>query len=76
MIAGMPLVDSSVWFTLTEAAAFLGVTKGRVAALVRDGRFKSERVGRSVFVLRSQVEAYRQSPRKPGRPPTKPKRGK
>lgn len=72
----MPLVDPKVWFTMVDAAAFIGVTKGRVAKLIADGRLRSDRAGRTVYVLIADAEAYRASPRKPGRPATKPKKRK
>jgi excisionase family DNA binding protein len=51
--------------TLTEAAALLDVERHTVARWIRDGRFKSERVGGVVLIERGvvQAEAKRMSSR-------------
>ena len=52
-----------------EAAQELGVTRRRVQALIRSGRLKAEKVGRSYVIRPYDLEAVRC--RKPGRQPKK-----
>lgn len=62
------------WMPMADAAKLLGVSKVQVSRLVKSNRIVSQRMGVMVLVSRESVEAYRDSPRKPGRPPTKAKR--
>lgn len=62
------------WMPMADAAKLLGVSKVQVSRLVKANRIVSQRIGVMVLVSRDSVEAYRASPRKPGRPPTKAKR--
>lgn len=76
IVPGMPLIDPSIWFTLTEAADYLSLTKTRVSVLVRQGRIPYERVNRMIYIKRSDAETFKSIPRMPGRPAAKPKRGR
>lgn len=69
----MPLIDPSIWFSLTDAAAFLGLTKTRVSVLVREGRIPHERVGRMVYIRRDDAAAFKAIPRQSGKPRAQPK---
>jgi excisionase family DNA binding protein len=55
------------FFTTTTAAAELGVTPGRVCAMIAAGRLKATRVGRDWLIRPKELDAVRN--RKAGRPP-------
>lgn len=52
--------------TTTEAAAALGVSRRRVNELIKLGTLKATKPGRDWDVDPTSVEAYKNSPRKPG----------
>jgi excisionase family DNA binding protein len=52
--------------TTAEVAAALQVTRRRVLELIRLGTLKAEKFGRDWQVDSASVEAYKNSPRKPG----------
>lgn len=54
-------------FTTAEAAAELGVSRRRVLELIKLGTLIAQKRGRDWQVDSASVEAYRVSPRKPGR---------
>jgi excisionase family DNA binding protein len=56
------------FFTTTTAAAELGVTPGRVCAMIAAGRLQATRVGRDWLIRSKALNAVRD--RKPGRPPS------
>jgi excisionase family DNA binding protein len=70
----MTKINLPDWMPMADAAKLLGVSKVQVSRLVKSNRIVSQRIGVMVLVSRESVEAYRDSPRKPGRPATKPKR--
>lgn len=51
-----------------DTADLLGVTDGRVRQLVQDGRLPAMRVGRTLAIRESDVFAFREADRQPGRP--------
>jgi excisionase family DNA binding protein len=53
--------------TTTTAAAKLGVTPGRVRAMIAAGRLQATRAGRDWLIEPKALAAVRE--RKPGRPP-------
>jgi excisionase family DNA binding protein len=55
--------------TTAEAAALLSVSRPRVLALIHLGTIKAEKHGRDWQVDPASVEAYKNSPRKPGARP-------
>ena len=64
------------FFTTTTAAVELGVTPGRVCAMIAAGRVDATRLGRDWLIHREAIDAVRD--RKPGRPParqTRPAKG-
>jgi excisionase family DNA binding protein len=54
-------------FTTATAAAELGVTPGRVRAMITSGRLRATLAGRDWLIASKALEAVRD--RKPGRPP-------
>lgn len=62
----MPLVNPAEWFSLSEAAEYLSLTKARVSVLVREGRIPHERIARMVFIRIADAEAFKSVPRPPG----------
>jgi excisionase family DNA binding protein len=56
-------------YTTTTAAAELGVTPGRVRAMITAGRLKAIRAGRDWLIEPKALAAVRE--RKPGRPATR-----
>lgn len=62
------------YFTLADAAKLLKVSKAQVSRLIKDGRIEAVRPGGPmVLVLRASAANYKDTRRKPGRPPaTKP----
>jgi excisionase family DNA binding protein len=54
--------------TTAEAAAALQVTRRRVQELIRLGTLKAKKRGRDWMIDPASVEAYKNSPRKAGRP--------
>lgn len=64
--------NSQDLISVTEAADRLGVTRGRVAQLISEGRLPASKVGH-VFVIQAQdLELVKD--RRPGRPPNPPKK--
>jgi excisionase family DNA binding protein len=61
-------------FTTTTAAAELGVTPGRVRAMIAAGRLKANRAGRDWLIEPKALATVRD--RKPGRPATPNKGGR
>jgi excisionase family DNA binding protein len=55
------------FFTTTTAAVELGVTPGRVRAMIAAGRLQATLAGRDWLIERQSLDAVRD--RKPGRPP-------
>jgi excisionase family DNA binding protein len=53
--------------TTTSAAVELGVTPGRVRAMIASGRLRATLAGRDWLIAPAALEAVRD--RKPGRPP-------
>ena len=54
---------------IEASAVILGVTIGRIRALIRDGRFRAVRMSTAhVLVPIDDVRAYLHSPRRPGQP--------
>jgi excisionase family DNA binding protein len=53
--------------TTAQAAAILQVSRRRVAELIKLGTLVAEKPGRDWLVDPASVEAYKNSPRKPGR---------
>lgn len=72
----MTQISGGDWLILKEAAAVIGVSAARLSVVVKAGRIPHKRMGRQVIITRADAEAYRASPRKPGRPPTKAKKRK
>jgi excisionase family DNA binding protein len=60
--------SNNPFFTTTTAAAELGVTAGRVCAMIAAGRLEATRVGRDWLIHPDALDAVRD--RKPGRPPS------
>jgi excisionase family DNA binding protein len=58
--------------TTTRAAAELGVTPGRIRAMIAAGRLKATRAGRDWLLVPKSLDAVRD--RKTGRPPQSSKR--
>ena len=54
--------------TAGEAAAILGVNRQRVNQLAREGRIGRQVAGRYWLFKRAELEAFKNSPRKGGRP--------
>ncbi len=54
-----------------EAAALLGVTRQHVVHLCKTGRLPARRLSSTWITSRQGVEAYRQTRRGPGRPPSR-----
>ena len=54
--------------TAGEAAAILGVNRQRINQLARSGRLGHQVGGRYWLFKRSELEAFKNSPRKGGRP--------
>lgn len=57
--------------TTQEVADLLGITRGRVRALARNGTLPATRHGRDWLFLRDQVHDFARQPRQTGRPPKK-----
>ena len=57
--------------TTSQAAAILGVSRRRVHELIKLGTIQAEKPGRDWQVDPASVEAYKNSPRAPGRRPSK-----
>lgn len=55
--------------TTAEAAAVLNVSRRRVLKLIELGTLKAERFGMAWSVDSASVDAYKNSPRKPGPKP-------
>lgn len=66
------------WLILKEAAAVIGVSAARLSVVIKAGRIPYKRMGRQVIISRTDAEKFRDTPRKPGRPPapTKPAKRK
>src|SRR5258708_833938 len=62
----------TAYFTTTTAAAELGVTPGRVRAMITAGRLHATLAGRDWLIARQSLDAVRD--RKPGRPPVTPRK--
>lgn len=60
--------DQSLYMTRAEAQEVLGLTHGRIAALVKQGKLIARQFGRQSMVSRASVEAFASTPRKAGRP--------
>jgi excisionase family DNA binding protein len=60
--------DMDDLITTSEAADMIGCIPRRVRQLIAEGRLAGRRMGRDWLVQRASVEAYRDSPRQPGRP--------
>lgn len=73
-IFSMTQISGGDWLILKEAAAVIGISAARLSVVAKAGRIPHKRMGRQVIISRADAEAYRDSPRKPGRPPTKAKR--
>lgn len=58
--------------TVNDAAAVIGVSKIRVWQYLNEGRIEKHYAFGRVVVRRSDAERVRDTPRKRGRPPTKP----
>ena len=56
------------WMSVPEAAQELGVTRGRINAMIRAGRLHATKIGRNWVVTREDLEAVRI--RKTGHPVT------
>ncbi len=54
--------------TAGEAAAILGINRQRINQLARSGRIWRQIAGRYWVFSRSELEAFKNSPRKGGRP--------
>ncbi len=50
--------DSDVWMTVINAAEYAGVSKGVLYDAVASGRLVAGRVGRSIRLKRSEVDAW------------------
>jgi excisionase family DNA binding protein len=55
------------YFSVSEAADDLGITRQRVLQLIDAGRLEARRVGNSYIILKSALDSVRG--RRPGRPP-------
>lgn len=53
--------------TTSQAAEILGVSRPRVITLIHLGTLRAEKPGRDWQIDPASVEAYKKSPRKPGR---------
>lgn len=54
-------------YTVTEAAALLGVTRTRVIQLIGDGSIKAKKIGQMYTLSPAQIEAARGRKTKRGR---------
>jgi len=54
------------YVTTEQAAKFLGVSRIRVLAFIKDGRLKAGRAGRAWLILRSDLEEFAKEPRPEG----------
>ena len=66
------LANGKVYVTITEAAAILGVTEGRVSQFLVDERLKANTklVGKKLLLKSEVVEFKKTRSTKPGRIPT------
>lgn len=60
------------WLLAKEAAELIGITSATLSYHVRTGHIPHKRIGRQVMILRTDAEKFRDTPRKPGRPKSKP----
>ncbi|MBL8865904.1 MAG: helix-turn-helix domain-containing protein [Planctomycetia bacterium] len=60
------------WLLLKEAAELIGISSATLSVIAKRNRIPHRRVGRQVMILKSDAEKFRDTPRKAGRPPTKP----
>lgn len=65
--------DISLYMTLVDAAAELGVTKARAEQYAKEGRLAVERHFGRVVVLRSEVARFKRTPKLKRGPKPKPK---
>ena len=56
------------WLTLTEAAKLIGRSQARLSQLVKAGQIEHHRIGRQIMILKHVALAFRDAPRKHGRP--------
>lgn len=75
-ISHMAQLPAGDWLIEKEAAEVIGISSATLSVIVKKNRIPHRRVGRQVMILRTDAEKFRDTPRKPGRPPTKPKRGR
>ncbi len=54
--------------TTSEAAEFLGVSRGRVHHFIKEGRLKAEKIGRDWHIKPRDIEAFKKTLRTAGRP--------
>jgi excisionase family DNA binding protein len=70
------------WFTIPEAARFIGITASRLRQMIRAHEVKAAAFGEGPFYLinKSEIKRVRDLPRTPGRPrisdPSRPKKQK
>ena len=71
-------IPAGDWLTVAETAEELKLTRRRVQALVTAGKLPAVRAGKSLLLLRSDVEAFSKLDRPHGRPrePQPKKKGK
>ena len=60
--------DKIYSMTVKEAAEILAVTPGRIHQIIRDGQLPAERPGRDYFLNKEDVEAFKNTIRRRGRP--------
>jgi len=66
------MIAAQSFLTTATAAAELGVTPGRVRAMIAAGRLRATPVGPMWIIAPEALEAVRK--RKPGRPPLSPRK--
>jgi predicted transcriptional regulator len=64
----MTVFSGGDWIFAKEAAKIIGITPAALSYHVRANKIPHRRVGRIVFILRSEAEKFRDTPRPVGRP--------
>lgn len=62
------------YLTTEQAAKYLGVSRIRVLAFIKDGRLKAERAGRAWLIHSSDLEKFAKEPRPEGWQKGKPRK--
>lgn len=61
----MPLED---YYSVTEAANLLGVSKDAIHVAIKKGYLQARRNGNMLFIHKDELARYRREKRNPGRP--------